>query len=528
MSSVDYSAARAVLQGVSTPLSDVAIPTGPTGSVFAIVSTLHGILSADTAPGTVVYGNGSSTLWITGSVAQINAKLASLTYSSNDAGQDQLSITLLDQSGTIAKSLQSPFTVAPLVGQNPNVIVSIDRGTLTLDTRIVDGPVISLSEPSASQNATTALLIDTTIGARSALSFRNDNAIGAVTPRLAIAGRVELDGITSFNGYGTTVTLAQAATLLNDGAMTIGAQAARFTGAGTLINDGTITIDGDGDTHAPIRIDTVIGGTGQIALNNGASLSLAAVAVTETVTFGSGANTLHLAAPAAFAGTIANFSPLDTIVLDGISASAATYSARADASTGMLTLFQGQQTIAQLRFSTPQASTIFQFGTDAANDTVIRLAAAAPADSLDVYRFFDARTGAQMLTADSAERDAILADRPDLRYEGIGFQTIDPAHTDADAIAIYRFFDTRDGTHFLTASATERDTLLGTRPDLVYEPASTLYEHATGQSGDVAVYRFFDQASGAHFFTASAAEHASILATRPDLAAEGIAFYAPT
>ena len=97
---------------------------------------------------------------------------------------------------------------------------------------------------------------------------------------------------------------------------------------------------------------------------------------------------------------------------------------------------------------------------------------------------------------------------------------------DAGAIAIYRFFDTSDGSHFLTASATERDALISTRSDLVYEASSTLYEHATAQSGDVAVYRFFDQASGAHFFTGSAAEHATLLTTRPDMASEGIAFYA--
>ena len=37
-----------------------------------------------------------------------------------------------------------------------------------------------------------------------------------------------------------------------------------------------------------------------------------------------------------------------------------------------------------------------------------------------------------------------------------------------------------------------------------------------------------DAATGTHFYTASESEHASILATRPEMAQEGIAFYAPS
>ena len=532
VSQMDSTPGQAALLGISTPVSGVGIASSRAEILLAIVSTRLGTLSVDPAPGITVHGNGSTSLWLSGNVAQINAKLATLSYVGATAGADQIAITLIDGQGTIINSSRVPLAVMPLVANKPtDAVVDIDHGTLTLDTRVVDGPIIALSEPLASQNATTAILINTTIGANSAVSVHNGNLVGSVAPRLAIAGRVEFDGAISFSGNGTSVLLAQGATLVNEGSMTIGAGAAQFTGAGTLVNDGTITLVGN-NTAATVRMGLAIDGTGQIALTAGASLSVnAAVAASETVLLGNGANTLHLTTPATFAGMIAGFSQLDTLVLDGVSASAGVYTAAADAGSGTLTLLDGQQVVAKLHFSAADAGSTFQLGTTAAGDTTVRLAtidSPATADTLDVYRFFDATHGTQILTSNGAERDSILGTRPDLHYEGVEFKAVDPAQADVNTVAIYRFFDTSNGTHFMTASATERDDLLSTRADLVYEPSSTMFEHATAQAGDQAVYRFFDQTSGAHFFTASADERASILSTRPDMTAEGIAFYAPT
>ena len=97
----------------------------------------------------------------------------------------------------------------------------------------------------------------------------------------------------------------------------------------------------------------------------------------------------------------------------------------------------------------------------------------------------------------------------------------------SDATSIYRFFDTADGTHFFTASTTERDSLIATHASMVFE-GTAFYEDATPVAGDSAVYRFFDTAHGTHLYTESAAEQATIMATRPDLTPEGIAFYAPS
>ena len=70
------------------------------------------------------------------------------------------------------------------------------------------------------------------------------------------------------------------------------------------------------------------------------------------------------------------------------------------------------------------------------------------------------------------------------------------------------------------------------KPDLVFEASSSFLEHSTQQVGDVAVYRFFDQTYGTHFYTGSQSEFAAITTKgtpsyRADLVSEGVGFYAP-
>lgn len=151
--------------------------------------------------------------------------------------------------------------------------------------------------------------------------------------------------------------------------------------------------------------------------------------------------------------------------------------------------------------------------------------------ALPVYRFFSQTDGTHFFTANSGERDAVKATRADYVQETNNFG--DVAQTDPNATAIYRFFDTRFGTHFFTSSASERDTVIATRSDLTYEPTSTFYEHSTQQSGDVAVYRLFDSRTGTQFLTGDQGEYNGLTTAgtstyRADLRTEGVVFYAPT
>ena len=118
----------------------------------------------------------------------------------------------------------------------------------------------------------------------------------------------------------------------------------------------------------------------------------------------------------------------------------------------------------------------------------------------------------------------------DLVEETNGFGDVAP--TDPNAVAVYRFYDNPFGTHFFTANVGERDTIIATRPDLTYEAASTFYEHSAMQTGDSAVYRLFDMNTGTQFLTGNATEYNGLVTMgsatyRPDLHSEGVAFYAP-
>ncbi|RYF09506.1 MAG: Ig-like domain repeat protein, partial [Oxalobacteraceae bacterium] len=161
--------------------------------------------------------------------------------------------------------------------------------------------------------------------------------------------------------------------------------------------------------------------------------------------------------------------------------------------------------------------------------------AAAPTDfitvspaSIGIARFFDTAAGTQFFTSSLSEYNAILANRPDLKPESNDLNALNPntVATDPDAVPVYRFFDTTYGTHFFTASTGERDDVIATRPDLKFEGVG-FFEHTTQQAGDTAVYRFFDSNNGTHFYTTNETERASIVSNRPDLTDEGIGFYAP-
>ena len=83
-------------------------------------------------------------------------------------------------------------------------------------------------------------------------------------------------------------------------------------------------------------------------------------------------------------------------------------------------------------------------------------APAAGPDTVDVFRFVDTRTGEHLYTASVAERDAIAASLPSFHGEGVAFQAYaDPTLAGADALTVERFVDTATGAHHYTAGAAE-------------------------------------------------------------------------
>lgn len=96
----------------------------------------------------------------------------------------------------------------------------------------------------------------------------------------------------------------------------------------------------------------------------------------------------------------------------------------------------------------------------------------------------------------------------------------------ASRIPVYRFFNGATGAHFFTTNATERDNVQATMsPPFLYE--GTAFSVASAFSpGLSAVHRFHNTRTGVHFYTISEAERANVQASMPQFSYEGVAYYA--
>ncbi|MFP8777864.1 DUF1566 domain-containing protein [Hydrogenophaga sp. RWCD_12] len=95
----------------------------------------------------------------------------------------------------------------------------------------------------------------------------------------------------------------------------------------------------------------------------------------------------------------------------------------------------------------------------------------------------------------------------------------------ATRIPVYRFFNTRTGAHFYTTSESEKASVLATMPFMTYDGPAFAAASAFSP-GLSPVHRFFNTRTGVHFYTINEAERASIAATMPYYSYEGVAYHA--
>ena len=143
-----------------------------------------------------------------------------------------------------------------------------------------------------------------------------------------------------------------------------------------------------------------------------------------------------------------------------------------------------------------------------------------------VFRFYEPSNDSHFWTTNAQEAQTLEEAGSGYNYEGIGFHAVDPT-TDSSAEPVYRFYDDSTNSHFYTATLAEVHQIQATLPNYLLDGVA-FYVDPTQQAGDVAMYRYYDTSgigAGEHFYTDSAAEMASVAATRPDLVEEGPAFY---
>jgi hypothetical protein len=139
-----------------------------------------------------------------------------------------------------------------------------------------------------------------------------------------------------------------------------------------------------------------------------------------------------------------------------------------------------------------------------------------------IYRFFNIDTGTHFLSGSTVERDSVINNLDSFNFEGPAFRAADPANSVADTV--FRFFNTQTGTHFFTQSTAERDNILDTIPQFSFEGEA--YKGYREQvDGSISLYRFFNTETGTHFYTAAEAEKDSIIDNLPSFNFEGTAYW---
>jgi len=145
------------------------------------------------------------------------------------------------------------------------------------------------------------------------------------------------------------------------------------------------------------------------------------------------------------------------------------------------------------------------------------------ASALPVFRFYNSKTNSHFYTASSAERNRVQSDLPSYGYEGQAFfvaGALEPSTS-----AVYRFYNKKTGTHFYTISAEERDNVVANLSGTYAFDGPAWYASLTPMQSSIPIFRFFNTKTGTHFYTTSTAERARVIATLPEYSNEGIAYY---
>ena len=96
----------------------------------------------------------------------------------------------------------------------------------------------------------------------------------------------------------------------------------------------------------------------------------------------------------------------------------------------------------------------------------------------------------------------------------------------ATRIPVYRFYNNSTGAHFFTTNTTERDNIVATLSPPFSLEGSAFSVASTFSPGLSPVHRFYNTQTGVHFYTISETERANVVATLPHFTYEGVAYHA--
>lgn len=140
-----------------------------------------------------------------------------------------------------------------------------------------------------------------------------------------------------------------------------------------------------------------------------------------------------------------------------------------------------------------------------------------------VHRFFNTVAGVHFYTMSEAEKDRVMQVLPHFNYEGQAFFALQGA--DAPLSPVFRFYSIYTGTHFYTINPEERDYVRQYYWEYFNYEGVSWYATVFPGPGWVPMHRFFNNASGTHFYTTSEEERQNVIASAPYMEYEGIGYY---
>ncbi|MGI4798242.1 MAG: hypothetical protein ACRYG8_30205 [Janthinobacterium lividum] len=522
----------ATVTGVSA--SPMTADVGPGAAVMLSVSTSTPVTVTGGVPTLALNDGGTATYDPTASSGSMLAFKYTVAPGENTADLAVVGASL--NGATVAGAGGVPLDLSG-AAVNPAGILQVDTTPPTVTgvaavpgtADVGPGAVVMLSVnsskpvtvtggvPTLALNDGGTATYDPTASNGSTLAFRYTVAAGENTADLAVVG-ASLNGATVAGANGVPLDLSAAA-VNPAGILQVDTTAPTVTGVMSMPGTGTLQSGemvgiGVGTSEGV----TVSGGTPTLSLSDGGTATYDPTTSTPTMLM--------------FTGTVPTDGSAAGLMVTGVHLNGSTISDPAgnpaDLSGAIMRTTNGGLTIGG--------------GGTGSTGNATDGTGTAGGQSVGVYRFFDSSTGTHFFTADINEKNTLMNSgsagfRPDLKEEVNNFGAVSPSASGTGAETVYRFFDTVHGTHFFTASQTEANSLKDPgsstyRADLVFEASSSFLEHSTQQVGDVAVYRFFDQTYGTHFYTGSQSEYAAITtpgtaAFRADLVSEGVGFYAP-
>ena len=140
-----------------------------------------------------------------------------------------------------------------------------------------------------------------------------------------------------------------------------------------------------------------------------------------------------------------------------------------------------------------------------------------------VFRFYNTKLGSHFYTVSAPEANTVQARYYDtFKYEGVAYISTPAKNPNP----LYRFFNMKNGAHFYTASEAEMANVRAKLSSTFKYEGPSYTVSLVPAAGSATVYRFFNTKNGTHFYTASVAERDAVRAKLASIYSyEGPNFY---